>query len=134
MQAFTCDGVRVGRPFSEREVALIVAPAYQHRQRLRNAFLPHARCNIADRQADAAFVGLIGVGAVHDPQMVQRHLARLQHKFDGAGLVDRHRVCLQIVILRARATTGQLSSATPLCTAHTSLCSAMVGQMWRGMP
>jgi len=52
----------------------------------------------------------------------------------GRGVVGPEQEVDQIVMLRARATTGQRSAARPSRTAQTSLCKATVGQMWRGMP
>jgi hypothetical protein len=42
---------------------------------------------VANREADPAPRGWIGFAAMNQPHVVQRHLARLQHKIDGRGPV-----------------------------------------------
>lgn len=57
-------------PICQAEVAIEVLSPHQHGKRLAAAALPHLGRDVADGQPDSGDVGVVGLRAVHDPQVV----------------------------------------------------------------
>src|SRR5262249_43199214 len=70
------------------EIAIGVAAAHEHRAVARAGHLPNMRRQVADCKADSAAVGPVGMRAVYDLAVVQRHLAGPEHDVGGLAFVD----------------------------------------------
>ena len=70
MKALARHAVIAVGSLGQAEIAMAVLAPHQHGKWLAAAALPHLGRHIADGQPDSGDVGVVGLRAVHDPQVV----------------------------------------------------------------
>src|SRR3954469_7350272 len=70
------------------EMAVVVAAAYQRRRIPQAADLAYGGGKVADCKPDPAVPSAVGLRAVDQADVMQRHLPRLQHDINGFALID----------------------------------------------
>src|SRR5476649_2408334 len=94
------------------EIVIAVGAAHQRGAVLGADRLLHVGRDVADGEADAPVVRLVGLRAVRQQNVMQRGLARLQDRVDTLGLVDLHRDLLaaaQEIVLVERVLVLELA-------------------------
>ena len=80
--------VGIRHPAPAPKLWIRVDAAHQRSAVVRAGCLADIGRDVADGEADAPHIGRVGIGAMDQPDMVQRHLAGLQLQHAGLRVVD----------------------------------------------